>query len=401
MRRSLIDRDAVTNQGTLVTLPGFLKTGYLGCFSIAVAGMFLGQSGTGKPVALIESKTYQASPISDANSPPLFERRFFESIPDAPSVHASTITSLPNGGLMAAWFGGTREGAKDVSIYGSRWDALTETWDTPSVILNAPDASRELGRYVKKLGNPVLYCDRSGRVWLYFVTVSLGGWSGSSVTIKYSDDGGTTWSDSKRLITSPFLNISNLVRSVPLEMNDGSILLPVYHEFLAKYGEILHLSPDGDLVAKYRMGNSIGSLQPTLMPVDDRTILAFHRRTGDMVPRVLANRSDDGGRTWSDTRPIDLPNPNASVAVTRRNDGGYLMALNASETERVELSLAKSADGEEWGIIRTFAAVEGNLESSYPTLIRADDGIYHLTYTWGREKICHIRFNEAWLEYTP
>jgi len=93
-----------------------------------------------------------------------------------------------------------------------------------------------------------------------------------------------------------------------------------------------------------------------------------------------------------------LPNPNSSVAVVSRGDGGLLMALNASETERLELSLATSNDGEHWRIIKTFPAIANDLESSYPTLIHAADGTYHLTYTWGREKICHMRFNDAWLE---
>jgi len=398
MRLSPLDRNAIARTIASSRAVILLKVSYFGCFSLAVIGMFWGQPTAGKPAGLLTVEVQRDAAIDSINLTPLYEQRFFEPIPAAPSVHASTITHLPGGGLMAAWFGGSREGAKDVSIYGSHWNKSTGKWDTPTVIVDAGGSSRELDRYVKKLGNPVLYCDQAGRVWLYYVTVSLGGWSGSSITLKYSDDGGVKWSDSRRLISSPFLNISNLVRSVPLELSDGSILLPVYHEFLYKYGEILHLSTDGELIAKYRMGNSTGALQPTLVGSDGQTILAFHRREGDLQPRVLANRSDDCGRTWSDTQPIELPNPNASVAVVRRGDGGFLMALNASETERLELSLAVSDDGKDWRVVKTFPAIDNGLESSYPTLILADDTTYHLTYTWGREKICHVRFNDSWLE---
>jgi predicted neuraminidase len=331
-------------------------------------------------------------------SRPLFEVRFFDPIPDSPSVHASSITCLPNGGMMATWFGGTREGAKDVSIFGAHWDAEKSNWEKPVEIVDAQSSARELRRYIRKVGNPVLYCSSSGRLWLYYVTVSVGGWSGSSINTKYSDDCGKTWSRSSRLFTSPFMNISTLVRSVPLEMSDGSMMLPVYHEFIEKYGEVLHLSPEGELIAKYRMGNSVGALQPTLSAVNEATVLAFHRRADGEIPRVLFNRSLDAGQTWSDIQPIDLPNPNASVAVVKRNGKGFLMALNASESERLELSLAVSDDGVDWRNVKTLPATEGSLESSYPTLIKACDGTYHLTYTWGRKKICHVRFNDSWLE---
>lgn len=299
---------------------------------------------------------------------------------------------------MASWFGGTREGAKDVSIFGSRWNAEKSGWDTPFEIVDAESSARELGRYIRKVGNPVLYCSSSGRLWLFYVTVSVGGWSGSSVNVKYSDDGGRVWSKSSRLITSPFMNISTLVRSLPLEMDDGSLMLPVYHEFLEKYGEVVQIAPDGEVVAKYRMGNSVGALQPTLSILDEDSLLAFHRRAGGETPRVLMNRSHDAGLTWSDTQAINLPNPNASVAVINRNGRGFLMALNASETERAELSLAISDDGVHWRTVKTFPPIEDELESSYPTLIKSSDGNYHLTYTWGRRRICHVRFNDSWLE---
>ena len=34
----------------------------------------------------------------------------------ADSAHGSTLVSTPDGGIICAWFGGTREGARDVTI---------------------------------------------------------------------------------------------------------------------------------------------------------------------------------------------------------------------------------------------------------------------------------------------
>src|SRR5690606_12439131 len=255
--------------------------------------------------ALVNAPAGGVSPASEraagvtTEQTPMFVRHFLETVPNAPSVHASTIAQLPDGGLIAAWFGGSREGAKDVAIYASNWNAYSGSWEPVRRVSDRSMSSRELGRYVKKLGNPVLHCDRRGRLWLYYVTVSVGGWSGGSISVKHSDDQGRSWSDARRLIAAPFLNTCNLVRSAPIDLDDGGVLLPAYHEFLYQFGELLHLDADGQLVNKYRMNAGLDSLQPALVARSATELLAYHRRGGASQPHVLFNRSVDAGRTWS------------------------------------------------------------------------------------------------------
>ena len=38
-----------------------------------------------------------------------------------------------------------------------------------------------VNRYIRKLGNPVVTRDAAGRIWLFYVSVSVGGWSGSAI----------------------------------------------------------------------------------------------------------------------------------------------------------------------------------------------------------------------------
>ena len=61
-----------------------------------------------------------SAPAAPQAAPPgvLRAEFLFDSAP-FPSVHASTIVETPEG-LVAAWFGGTREGAQDVGIWMSR-----------------------------------------------------------------------------------------------------------------------------------------------------------------------------------------------------------------------------------------------------------------------------------------
>src|SRR3546814_17810193 len=85
----------------------------------------------------------------------------------------------------------------------------------------------------------------------------------------YSDDLGKTWSTPRQLITTPFLNISTLVRNAPVFHQDGTIGLPVYHEFLVKFADYLFISPNGEVTGQSPISNGNDSLQPTEMPMDD------------------------------------------------------------------------------------------------------------------------------------
>src|SRR5213080_1096641 len=73
----------------------------------------------------------------------------FESAPFA-SAHASTLVETSDG-LVAAWFGGTREGANDVGIWLSRH--VNGMWTAPVEVANGVDGDGT--RY--PCWNPVLF----------------------------------------------------------------------------------------------------------------------------------------------------------------------------------------------------------------------------------------------------
>ena len=382
---------------------------------------------------------------ADIDAEPLMERRFASSETDD-FVHSSSITALPNGDLMSAWFSGTREGAADVQIRGARFDAASGEWSDEMVLATREMTRQSVGKPIRKLGNPVIALAPDDRLWLFYVSVSLGGWAGSAINVMVSEDLGVTWSQPRQLITSPFINISTLVRSAPVFHAAGSMGLPVYHEFLGKFPEYLYLDADARVVDKFRMADGDTSLQPTVVTLDDRRAIALLRYAG-REGHVLATLTDDAGQTWSEERAVEPWNPNSSLAAVRSHRDTLLVAQNNLADGRFRLTLDEANfDLNIWSLVKTmdestdvnghsipleqylplmreqFVEASGeqrrvlldeyielfegrvcrhgmcDFEYEYPYMIRSDDGRFHLVYSWNNSFIKHVTFNRAWVE---
>ena len=337
------------------------------------------------------------SPIFD----PLFEVGFASS-GATPSVHSATAIEIAGGDLRGFWYGGSREGAWDVAIYSSVFGAETGSWGSEQRVTTREETQKDLGRYIKKLGNPVVTRDREGRLWLFYVSVSFGGWSGSAINARSSADDGKTWSRARRLVTSPFLNLSTLVKGPAIHYTDGTLGLPVYHELIGKFGELVRLDENARVVGKTRLSWGHSSLQPVVVPFDAERALALMRRSGGSAPRILATETADAGRHWTALRPTSVNNPDAAIAALRSQGGELLLAFNDSEQDRSQLTLALSSDrGQSWRSIHVFdppePIVAGNARFAYPWLVQGTNGAFHLLYSWNRERIVHVRFNREWL----
>lgn len=317
-----------------------------------------------------------------------------------PAVHGASVIETRDGGLFATWFGGSREGGKDVVLWGADFSTQSLSWGTPRRIIGPAETRAALGRYIKTVGNSVLVRGEHDELWVYYVTVSVGGWAGSSLNVVLSHDEGKSWSAPRRLVTSPFFNVSTLNKSPAIHYNNGSIGLPVYHEFIGKFAELLLLDNQGNLLDKIRITQGRHSIQPLILPLDSRQALALMRDTGPRPGRVLASRTDDAGRHWQQEQRLGLPNPDSAVAGLRRPDGSLLLVFNDTEAGRNSLALAVSRDeGKSWKTVRHFEQVnDGKSEFSYPYLIRSSNGNMHLLYTWNRKRIRHIVFNDNWVD---
>jgi predicted neuraminidase len=351
----------------------------------------------------VDEKIEAPKPVANSQPLPATYRQQFASSGATPEVHSAVQVSLSNGNMRAFWYGGKREGAKDVSIYSAELDLLTNEWRDERVVVERHDISRQLGIYLRKIGNPVAMRDDNGRIWLFFVTVSVGGWAGSSINFIISEDEGLSWSQPTRLMTSPLLNLSTLVKGEPFLYRDGSIGLPVYHELMGKFGELLYVSSNGQVLDKQRLTSGRKSLQPIILPRDEGSALVYMRNATDLADSTLFETStNDGGRSWSKATLSDLPNPNAAVSGLRLNSGALLLVGNNQHDKRNNLSLLFSDNnGQKWHLLREFEQ-ENNTpdvehEFAYPALRKSADGEFHVLYTWNKKRIKHIRFNSQWL----
>ena len=317
-----------------------------------------------------------------------------------PFAHVSSLCELSDGRLAAVWCGGSREGARDVAVWSATRGPLdNDTWSPPRTIVTRESAAQETFRFVRKLGNTLMVADKDGRLNLLYVSVGVGGWSGSSLNLKQSLDGGLTWSASRRLGLSPYFNVSELVKNNAQALTDGGWAVPIYHETFGKFPELLwlHTAPGQVEAVKSRPFGGRSAFQPALVALAPQRALLLCRAAGS-VPEIFFTRTEDAGRHWTSPRPSGLPNPNSGLDAVRLSDGRLLLAFNDTTTGRENLRLALSSDeGVTWRRVKTLAEEPG-AEFSYPFLVQASDGRVHVTYTWKRRNIRHVAFNLAWLD---
>jgi len=383
---------------------------------------------------------FQKPVVFQANSAGTLQTHFVSTQQNI-ATHAASLIELNDGRIRAFWFAGSREGAEDVEIRSAVFDG--KHWSAEQSVINREQTQQALSRYVKKLGNPVPARAADGTLWLYYVTVSLGGWAGSSITAMNSHDEGATWSAPRRLITSPFINISTLIKGAPFAYRDGTLGLPIYHEFLGKFGELLHLSQSGEVLDKQRLSSGKLGIQPIVLVQNDKQATVLMRHVSAPPKRVIFTQTEDTGQHWSTPSKTTLANPDAAIAGVSLPDGRILVGLNNLETGRNALSLLLSTDrGATWQSIYQFEDQQKNasvspdsfaqtnqqlakqtestitdangyahsaqrnkcveqqcdFEFSYPYLIQTRSGDFHLVYTWNRSFIKHVQFSRAWLD---
>ena len=326
-------------------------------------------------------------------------RRGHIPMPDqTPAAHASSLLALPlthPGLLQAFWFAGTRESAADVHIAASQFDRSTQQWRAARFVVSRHTLGEQLGLGVRRLGNPVAWLDPQGRIHLYVVATGLGGWAaGRIVHLRQSGAGhdfaALSFEVERVLPLSWLWNTSFLVRTAPLALQDGGMILPVHFELGIKYPVALRFDASGAFRGMIRISSRKHLLQPTLVMQSESQWLALMRDQRP-VGHVAVAQTTDGGQHWVDLPDLALTNPDSSVAGLAVAPGRMVLAHNALPHSRSVLDLSRSSDGRNWSRVQTLAHGSGSEEFSYPALAWADDSLW-VSYTDRRRRIAWQRF---------
>lgn len=297
-----------------------------------------------------------------------------------PSCHATTIVETKSG-LVAAWFGGTREGAKDVGIWVSRHDG--KAWSKPVEVSNgvmSPDLRHPCW-------NPVLFQPKDGPLMLFSkVGPNPREWWG---VLQTSTDDGKTWTAPRVLGEDPKIgHLLGPVKNKPIQLADGSILCPCSSEhdgWRVHFERTTDLGKTWDVIGPIHDGKEFGAIQPSILTYADGKLQVMCRSKQKAVVQAW---SDDGGKTWGKMTASELPNPNSGTDALTLKDGRQLIVYNHTPTGRGVLNVAITSDGKTWKPVLTLEKDKG--EYSYPAVIQTSDGKVHITYTYRRQTVKHV-----------
>ena len=368
---------------------------------------------------LFISKTF-AQPASE-KAPKVFETLIFPMQPE--HTHGSSIVSLPNGDVLAAWFQGHGErNSDDVRILGARLKKGSRTWSEPFEMADTyglPDC------------NPVLFLNNHNKLFLVWIAVQAHKWECSILryrtSVNYDGNSAPTWNWQDNILLAPndsfatetatkFKQLTKntsgsgsyapryddmvidaskdltkrsmgwMTRIKALKLNNGRILLPLYSDGY-NMALVAISDDDGDTWRASLPIVGRGNVQPALVQKKNGNIFAFMRDNGDEPSRVQYSESTDNGRTWSAAKKTDIPNE-ASVELIVMKDGRWAFLGNDEDDGRYRISLYLSDDeGLTWKWKRTLENNQkGSGRFSYPCLIQTNDGILHMSYSYSLEK---------------
>ncbi len=301
-----------------------------------------------------------------------------------PSCHASTVLPLPDGRVLAAWFGGLHEKAPDVNIYAAT-RGKTGGWSAPRQV----SVNNGVPHW-----NPVLYLRENGEVLLFFKHgAEIADWVTEYCV---SRDTGETWSAPRELVPGDASGGRGPVKNKCLRLENGRLLAPASTERDHRWIPFIDVSEDDGLTwnarppmerPKYK-GAFAGLIQPTLWESAPGSVHALMRSDKGALYR---SDSADDGLSWTKPRRTRIPNNNSGVDLAKDDKGRLWLLYNPVAENwgaRHPLSLAVSTDNGA-RFTEILRPEPGNGEFSYPAVVFSGGKLY-ATYTNRRKQINYL-----------
>ena len=316
--------------------------------------------------------------------------------------HASTVLPLEDGTVLVVYFAGDYERADNVAIWLSR--RIDGVWQPPRKIAKVNETAH---------WNPVIF-ESDGKIRVAFrVGSTIVGWKTYSVT---SEDKGETWSAPVKYAVPD--DVCGPVRNKPIITSEGLMLAPNSIETHEAWHLRIDISSDGGETffesapipvnrtdaTKPNYMRGPGGIQPTLWESASGCIHALLRTREN---HIFRSDSTDGGRTWCEAYPTELPGNSSGIDLANVQGALYL-AFNPTGQDwrnRTPLEIWKSTDN---GMTFTpFMVLEDmemdprnvlapgqvdqegrnkSAEFSYPAIVYRNEKLY-VTYTYLRRSI--------------
>ncbi|MBP1223833.1 sialidase family protein [Flavobacterium sp. 1355] len=314
-------------------------------------------------------------------------QRYIAQEPITTNSHAATLAEVKPNQIMAAWFGGKYEGAKDVGIYFSTYK--DKSWSAPQSLIKPAVIQGD----TLPCWNPVLFKSKSQSLYLFYkVGKNPREWFGAMIISK---DNGETWSAPKYLPKG----ILGPIRNKPVEVTPGVILCGSSTESVENNNWRAHVEMYTEATGQWKK-----------IPVEDKKqfdviqpAFLLHTNAIQMLLRSKHNKlvsswSKDNGKTWQRTDTINVVNSNSGIDALTLSKKSFLLVNNPLPqgkdwfNGRNILDVEYSNDGLKW---KKLFDLENQPEGefSYPAIIQTSDKKVHVLYTYNRKYIKHVTFD--------
>ncbi|MWB93292.1 glycosyl hydrolase [Flavobacterium sp. GA093] len=313
---------------------------------------------------------------------------FITEKPVTANSHAATLVEYKPNQIMAAWFGGKYEGAKDVGIYSSVYKE--KVWSSPQCLITPAVIKGD----TLPCWNPVLFKAKSKILYLFYkVGKNPREWFGAMISSK---DDGMTWSKPEYLPEG----ILGPIKNKPIEVTQGVILCGSSTESVEKNQWRSHVETYTESTGTWKKisienKQNFEIIQPAFLVHSDSEIQLLFRSKHN---KLITSWSHDNGQNWHQTDSLNVKNSNSGIDALTVNKNFFLLVNNPLEqgkdwfNGRNILDVEHSKDGIHWEKLFDLEnQPEG--EFSYPAIIQTSDKMIHVLYTYNRKYIKHVAFN--------